>query len=406
MVLAVALAVATLSVPSLAQQAPIDWSEYIDHIVDLLEEHSVLRLEIDWTVFRARVDAIMKPYNLDSESERFEVLRQVFALLQNHCDVHSSYWPLDTLEEERAAWADGRIPHAPGEGLVNPYGIDARMLDGGIGYIAIPRTFPDPIIGVPEASFEMGLELLRLVRLLDAEQPVGWVIDLRDDRGGYPKTRWIGLHPFLAEGCLFGNATPEPDSPPRPIRWASFRNGLFTEVPVGGAEIQSESIATDLGSHRYILGDPSAPIAVLVGESTASAGEYTALALRQNPHVRVFGQATRGDTTAIDGFELEDGSLLLVAVEYMVDPSGHVFAATTRAAWATGSLLSAGNCAAEPLQPDVLVPLQRPLSAASQSRMTPNQILAYIHADPVLDAALAWLRETQTPSSVGVGIAP
>jgi hypothetical protein len=27
-------------------------------------------------------------------------------------------------------------------------------------------------------------------------------------------------------------------------------------------------------------------------------------------------------------------------------------------------------------------------------------------ADPVLDAALAWLCETQTPSSVGVGTAP
>jgi len=165
-----------------AQQPPIDWGKYIDHIVDLLEEHSVFRYEIDWTVFRARVDAIMKPYNLNSEPERSEVLRQVFVLLSNHCDVHSSYCPLGTLEEERAAWADGRIPHAPGEGLANPYGIDARMLDGGIGYIAIPRTFPDPIIGVSEASFAMGLELLRLVRLLDAEQPAGWIIDPRRPR--------------------------------------------------------------------------------------------------------------------------------------------------------------------------------------------------------------------------------
>jgi len=228
----------------------------------------------------------------------------------------------------------------------------------------------------------------------------------RGDRGGYLKTRWIGLHPFLAEGRLFGNAAPEPDGTPQSTSWTSFRDGLFTEAPVGGAGTQSESIATDLGSDRYVLGNPSAPIAVLVGESTASAGEYTALALRQNPHVRVFGRATRGDTTAIDGFELEDGSLLLLAIEYMVDPSGHVFAATTRAAWATGSLFAAGDCIAEPLQPNVLVPLQRPLSAAARSRMTPDQILAYLHADPVLDAALAWLRETQTPSYVGVGMAP
>ncbi len=74
-ILAVALALVTLSVPSPAQQALIDWREYIDHIVDLLEEHSVLRYEIDWTAFRARVDAIMKPYNLNTEPERHEVIR-------------------------------------------------------------------------------------------------------------------------------------------------------------------------------------------------------------------------------------------------------------------------------------------------------------------------------------------
>ncbi|MDD4903825.1 MAG: hypothetical protein PHX77_04945, partial [Candidatus Bipolaricaulis sp.] len=129
-------------------------------------------------------------------------------------------------------------------------------------------------------------------------------------------------------------------------------------------------------------------------------------ALRQNPRVRVFGQASLGATTAIDGFELEDGSLLLVATQYMVDPLGHVFASATRAPWATGSRLSTGNCVAEPLRPDVLIPLQKPLSAAAQDRMTPDQILAYLGADPVLDAALTWLRETQTSSSVDAVTTP
>jgi len=404
--LAAALAVATLSFPSLAQQAPIDWSEYIDHMVDLLEEHSILRFEIDWAALRARVDAIMKPYNLETELERLEVLRQVLALLQDHCDVHSSYWPRGALEERRAAWSDGRIPHAPGEGLANPYGIDARMLAGGIGYVFIPRTFPDPVLGVPEAVTEMGLELLRLIRRLDAQQPTGWVIDLRGDQGGYLRTRWIGFHPFLAPGRLFGSAVPVPDGPPQLTRWTSFRDGLVTEVTVDSAGAQSESIALDLGSDRYTLSSPAAPIAVLTGGITASAGEYIALALRQNPRARVFGQPTLGATTAIDGFELEDGSLLLVATRYMVDPRGHVFASATRASWATGSRLSPGNCVAEPLQPDVLIPLQKPLSAAAQGRMTPDQIFAYLHADPVLDMALAWLHESQTASFVGAGLAP
>ncbi|MDD5263801.1 MAG: hypothetical protein PHU43_03095 [Candidatus Bipolaricaulis sp.] len=101
MVLPATLAVAAVSAPGLAQQQASDWSKYIDHIVDLLEEHSALHYEIDWTLFRAQVDAIMKAYSLDSESERLRVLRQVLALLQNHCDVPSSYCSLGALEEER-----------------------------------------------------------------------------------------------------------------------------------------------------------------------------------------------------------------------------------------------------------------------------------------------------------------
>ena len=393
--------------PAPAQQAPADWHAYLDRIVDVLEENSVLRFEIDWPQFRSRVDAIAAPYNLAVDSERYEVLRQVLALLQDRCDAHSSYVPFASLELQRVAWSDGRIPHSPGEGLANPYDIDARVLDGGIGYIAIPRTFPDPIVGVPDAPLEMGLELLRLVRLLDEEPPAGWIIDLRGDRGGYLRTRWIGLHPFLAEGRLFGNAAPEPAGPPQLTSWTAFYGSLFTQTPVEGDGAQSSSIAADLGAQRYALRTPSAPIAVLVGRGTASAGEYAALALRQNPRVRLFGQATLGDTTAIDGFELEGGSLLLVASEYMVDPSGHVFASVTRAAWATGSLLSTGGCVAEPLRPDVLVAPPKPLTAAMQSRMTPDQIIAYRQADPTLDAAHAWLRdEIQAASSVGAGSSP
>lgn len=88
-----------------------------------------------------------------------------------------------------------------------------------------------------------------------------------------------------------------------------------------------------------------------------------------------------------------DGSLLLIATAYMVDPPGHVFAAVTQAPWAVGSLLASVDCVAEPLQPDVAVALPAPLTAAPMGRMTPEQITACRYTDPVLDAALGWLRE-------------
>lgn len=44
---AVLILVTLSSCLALAQQAPIGWNAYIDHVVDLLEENSILRYEID-----------------------------------------------------------------------------------------------------------------------------------------------------------------------------------------------------------------------------------------------------------------------------------------------------------------------------------------------------------------------
>jgi hypothetical protein len=213
------------------------------------------------------------------------------------------------------------------------------------------------------------------------------------DVGGYEAARWIGFHPLLVEGRSYGHAIPAADGAPQIVDWLLFRDGVFPKAAASSGGLQSESGLYDLGEHRYALQNSSTPVAVLAGSGTASAGEYATLALRQNPRVRVFGGATRGATTAMSGFELEDGSLLLIAAAYMVDPCGHVFAAVTRAPWAAGSLLASGDCVAEPLQPDVAVAMPAPLTAAAMGRMTPEQIIAYRDADPILDAALAWLCE-------------
>jgi hypothetical protein len=176
----------------------------------------------------------------------------------------------------------GRRTHAshPGEDLENLYDINARMLEGGLAYIVIPRDFSARILGVEESTAEMGYELLRLVRGLDAERLRGWIVDLRADFGGYAPPRWIGPHPFLVEGRLYGHAIPAADGAPQIVDWLLFRDGAFLEAAAGSGGLQSESAVHDLGEHRYALQDPSTPVAVLAGSGTASVGEYGTLALR------------------------------------------------------------------------------------------------------------------------------
>ncbi len=146
----------------LAQQAPIDWTAYIDHIVDLLEENSILRYEIDWTAFRAQVIGIMRPYNLGNESERYEVLRQLFALLKDNCDVHSHLVSAAALEWNRALWHQRWRDRTLGEEVVViPGGIDARMspLDAPRGAVRGPRR--------PQRCSQPGPAIFAVVRRRD-----------------------------------------------------------------------------------------------------------------------------------------------------------------------------------------------------------------------------------------------
>jgi len=112
----------------------------VDRIVNLLKEDSILRCEIDCDAFRTQVERIAKPYNLETESERLEAFCRMFELLEGCCDVHSGLVLPGVVEENQAAWADGRTPHTPGEDLENPYGANAGCSREGLRASRFPAT--------------------------------------------------------------------------------------------------------------------------------------------------------------------------------------------------------------------------------------------------------------------------
>lgn len=69
----------------------------------------------------------------------------------------------------------------------------------------------------------------------------------------------------------------------------------------------------------YKLKNTSAPVAVLIGPTTGSSGEMTAMSFIGKPGAKLFGQLSSGHTTANQSFPLSDGSLLLLAVSVTAD---------------------------------------------------------------------------------------
>jgi C-terminal processing protease CtpA/Prc len=66
------------------------------------------------------------------------------------------------------------------------------------------------------------------------------------------------------------------------------------------------------------------PIAVLVGEATASSAEVLAVALRAGPATRLFGTPTRGLSAGNRTFALADGASLVLTVAATSDRAGQL----------------------------------------------------------------------------------
>lgn len=110
----------------------------------------------------------------------------------------------------------------------------------------------------------------------------------------------------------------------------------------------------------YRLKHPVTAIAVLTSRLTCSSGEFITLAFRGHPQARSFGEATAGLPTATQAKTLRDGARLFLTVALGADRTGRAYDS--------------------PIIPDQPV--------------TSDWTLFQTECDPVMRAAIGWLRGT------------
>ena len=155
-----------------------------------------------------------------------------------------------------------------------------QFIEKNIGYLRI-RSFNAQ---APE-------EVKSAVKHLLRENMRGLIIDLRDvsyDVGSAAKTVQLFLKRGAHIGRLSGR-TPERD--------LTFTSDGWTHYP-------------DL------------PVAVLINETTSSGAEMFAAALRDQKRALLIGEKTAGNGEVRAGFQLKDGSLLIIRTHYIKTASG------------------------------------------------------------------------------------
>lgn len=158
---------------------------------------------------------------------------------------------------------------------------------------------------IPETNFvflqisqfaaDTGDELQRALEAMNAEVAAGNAIDgilldLRNNPGGYLQEALRVNSQFLEAGAVILH---ERDSSQQLRTYRSVGKGLAREIPM----------------------------VALINQGTASAGEITAGALKENGRALLVGQPTLGTGTVLQPFTLSDGSVLRLGVTNWLTPN-------------------------------------------------------------------------------------
>jgi carboxyl-terminal processing protease len=182
-----------------------------------------------------------------------------------------------------------------------------KLMLGKLGYLAI-QGFAS---GDPEEVIKYATTVQQLIRDLDAQEPCGWIVDLRENAGGNMWAMLTGIGPILGEGEVgaYVNADGHKEI------WSYQK----------GQALSGDKVIAQVNDLAYTLKAAFPPVAVLTGIYNGSAGEAIVVAFRGRLNTRSFGLYTAGQSTSNALFTLSDGAVIALTVAVFADRTGQTY---------------------------------------------------------------------------------
>jgi carboxyl-terminal processing protease len=192
---------------------------------------------------------------------------------------------------------------------------EAIRLDNGIGVVRLYSFQGSPEHGQRYA--QTGQAKIDALRSLGVCK---FVVDLRSNMGGNMYPMIDSISGLLDDGVLgtFESAKGAFSS------WV-LKDGKTTAAWSPDARPRAIEPASN-----------SMPVAVLIGPSTASAGEYTAMSFKGRANTRFFGAPTAGYITANHPVPLSDGAVIVMTGAWGIDRTGRKYVDAMHPDEATG----------------------------------------------------------------------
>jgi carboxyl-terminal processing protease len=244
------------------------------------------------------------------------------------------------------------------EAAVHPIDVfpEGRLLSD-VGYLELPIHLgrgEDPAEGA-SAGEAYAAAAHNIVRKLDPRATGGWIVDLRRNRGGNMWPMIVAAGPLVGEGECCGFASTLGS------QRIAYRDGAAW---LDGGSYGASGFVAGVPEARVAEPyHPTAPprVAVLTSRYTGSSGEFVTLCFRGRPDTGFFGTPTAGVPTGNQTVALPDGAIVMLTVCHGIDRTGRAYDG--------------------PIVPDE--PVEQEWTAFGTER------------DPVLRAALAWLRRSE-----------
>ena len=262
-------------------------SEYLEQALDIMQENSLYRERINWENLRR--DAFELAMYAQTPADTYGAIRFVLSQIG---DRHSSFYKPDEVTELREIPASENLP---------PRG---KLLLEKIGFIAIER-----FLGFEGDTY--ATDVHNLIREIDVQQPCGWIVDLRENKGGNMWPMLAGIGPILGEGEAGAFVD------------AHGRKEVFSYQK--GQSLLAGQVQVEVNGPVYRLQAAAPPVAVLTGVNTASSGEAIAVSFRGRPNTRSFGLYTLGLSTANQSYPLSDGAMINLTVSVFADRTGRTY---------------------------------------------------------------------------------
>lgn len=277
-----------------------------DSLYAFIRSNSILRNTVGW-------DQVDKTFHgqISKAASLRDTMNCFVAVLSSLNDVHSQIFLNNEYYGHYAGFEDSVLVWLKplnDRSIAETNRVHTEALGDGIGYIRVPsiQAF-DPV------QINSFAQLLadNIVKLADSCER-GFIIDLRLNGGGNIYPMLSGLSLFLGDQAIGF----ETDIDDNVVRTWEIAHGNFV---IGGYR------ATDIAV-RPMGRLTAAPVVVLIGPVTKSAGSMVAIAFKGRPNTRFVGEPTADGYTSSNGyFQFAPNLTLNFATNYVADRDRNIY---------------------------------------------------------------------------------